>query len=343
MIVAHADLPHARPGALERFATIAPGIVTIVPCHRDDGTPVLSVPAGAGFAFAYGPGSARRHAAIARGLGLAVHIVRDPELGFDVDVPADLDGPRSTPGPVSDVPSDPPLPAPRCASRSAPTPTTSSSAAGGTLAKWAAAGTEVHLLVLTDGSKGTWDADDDLGPARRDRVSRKRAPPRPRWPEPSCTSWVRRRRARLGRSTPAARCVPPCATVRPDVVLGHDPWQRYRLHPDHRHAGWATVDGIVAARDPHFFPGSAARITVPTRCCCSRPTNRTMSEPIDDTIDVKVDALLCHRSQWRSTMDVDPTAPDLDAAIARFRARVHDAARSDDGELVERYRLLTDL
>ena len=31
-----------------------------------------------------------------------------------------------------------------------------------------------------------------------------------------------------------------CATVRevrPEIVLGHDPWQRYRLHPDHRHAG----------------------------------------------------------------------------------------------------------
>jgi len=33
---------------------------------------------------------------------------------------------------------------------------------GATLAKWAAAGCEVHLLVLTDGSKGTWDGDADL-------------------------------------------------------------------------------------------------------------------------------------------------------------------------------------
>src|SRR4051812_4349927 len=33
---------------------------------------------------------------------------------------------------------------------------------GGTLAKWAAAGTDVHFLVLTDGSKGTWSVDDDL-------------------------------------------------------------------------------------------------------------------------------------------------------------------------------------
>ncbi len=43
-------------------------------------------------------------------------------------------------------------------------------------------------------------------------------------------------------------------TVRPAVVLGHDPWRRYRLHPDHRAAGFLTVDALVAARDPHFFP-----------------------------------------------------------------------------------------
>jgi len=90
VVVCHADLPRARPGALARFATLVPGIVALVPCHRDDGTPVLSVPAGADFPFAYGPGSARRHVAIARRLGLATCVVRDPELGYDVDVPADL-------------------------------------------------------------------------------------------------------------------------------------------------------------------------------------------------------------------------------------------------------------
>jgi 2-phospho-L-lactate guanylyltransferase len=90
IIVSHADLPRARPDALVRFATLVPGIVSIVPCHRDDGTPVLSLPAEVDFPFAYGLGSARRHAAIARRLGLATHVVRDPELGYDVDVPADL-------------------------------------------------------------------------------------------------------------------------------------------------------------------------------------------------------------------------------------------------------------
>ncbi len=90
VIVAHADLPRAQPAALDRFAS-CDEIVTIVPCHRDDGTPVLTVPTAAGaFPFAYGPGSARRHAAIARRRGLPVRVVRDPDLGFDVDTPADL-------------------------------------------------------------------------------------------------------------------------------------------------------------------------------------------------------------------------------------------------------------
>jgi 2-phospho-L-lactate guanylyltransferase len=90
-IVAHADLPHAPAGGLARFAADdALPIVSIVPCHRDDGTPVISVPTSAAFPFAYGPGSFRRHVAIAHEAGLAVRVVRDTALGFDVDVPADL-------------------------------------------------------------------------------------------------------------------------------------------------------------------------------------------------------------------------------------------------------------
>jgi 2-phospho-L-lactate guanylyltransferase len=90
VVVAHADLPHAPPDGLVRFASLSADIVALVPCHRDDGTPVLSVPTTPEFPFAYGPGSARRHAALARGLGLATLVVRDPALGYDVDVPADL-------------------------------------------------------------------------------------------------------------------------------------------------------------------------------------------------------------------------------------------------------------
>jgi len=86
VVVAHADLPLATDLAwVARF-----GGVTLVPDHRDDGTNVACVPAMAGFPFSYGPGSFLRHAAAALRLGLALRVVREPLLGRDVDVPADL-------------------------------------------------------------------------------------------------------------------------------------------------------------------------------------------------------------------------------------------------------------
>jgi 2-phospho-L-lactate guanylyltransferase len=92
VVVAHADLPLAR--SLAPVAADGPRpIVTAVPCHRDDGTPVLSLPTTAtGFVFAYGPGSFRRHAAAARAAGLAFRVRRDRRLGRDVDNPEDLLG-----------------------------------------------------------------------------------------------------------------------------------------------------------------------------------------------------------------------------------------------------------
>lgn len=88
VIVAHGDLPRATSLAwVGRF----PG-VTLVPDRFDDGTNVVALPAGAGFRFAYGRGSFLRHGAEAIRLGLPLRVVRDPALGFDVDVPADLAG-----------------------------------------------------------------------------------------------------------------------------------------------------------------------------------------------------------------------------------------------------------
>lgn len=89
-IIAHADLPHAETLApLGR--DLARPIVAVVPCHRDDGTNVCSVPVDVPFGFAYGPASFRRHAAEARRLGLGLRVIRRADLAFDVDVAADLD------------------------------------------------------------------------------------------------------------------------------------------------------------------------------------------------------------------------------------------------------------
>ena len=89
VVVAHADLPRAGPlGPLA--ADGERPIVTLVPCHRDDGTNVCSVPVALPFRFSYGPGSFRRHAAEARRQGAGLRVVRRADLAFDVDVPADL-------------------------------------------------------------------------------------------------------------------------------------------------------------------------------------------------------------------------------------------------------------
>lgn len=86
VIVAHADLPLAVDLAwVARF----PG-VTIVPDRRDDGTNVICVPTTAPFPFSYGPGSFARHARAALAGGTPLRVVREPLLGADVDVPADL-------------------------------------------------------------------------------------------------------------------------------------------------------------------------------------------------------------------------------------------------------------
>lgn len=86
VIVAHADLPLAVELApVARFDG-----VTLVPDHRNDGTNVACVPTGAGFGFAYGPGSLARHSAEADRLGLALRILREPALARDVDHPCDL-------------------------------------------------------------------------------------------------------------------------------------------------------------------------------------------------------------------------------------------------------------
>ena len=189
--------------------------------------------------------------------------------------------------------------------------------AGATLAKWAAAGCEVHFAILTDGSKGTWGPTDDLEALVE---TRKRE-------ALDAAAEIGARQVRfLGEvdgelESGLVQRAMVCRAVReiqPDVVLGHDPWKRYRLHPDHRHAGWLTVDGVVAARDPHFFPedGPPHR---PSALLLFEADEPDHSEDVTGFVDAKVQALLRHRSQWLSTMRI---GEDVEAGTTAFARRI---------------------
>jgi LmbE family N-acetylglucosaminyl deacetylase len=213
---------------------------------------------------------------------------------------------------------------------------------GATLAKWAAAGCSVTMVVLTDGSKGTWSGDDDpvkLGLRRR--LEQQHA----------ATALGADRVERLDRvdgelvngRTEQAEVCQLIRTWRPDVVLGHDPWKRYRIHPDHRHAGWLTLDAIVAARDPQFFPDQPVAVHRPSCVLLFEAEEIDHFEAVDGWIDTKIAALLEHRSQWRSTMAIDDTGAGRDAFAAKVRDTATRAAEHSGLALAEAFKRIDHL
>jgi LmbE family N-acetylglucosaminyl deacetylase len=236
---------------------------------------------------------------------------------------------------------------------------------GATLAKWAAAGCRIHHLVCTDGSKGSWDPDEDTALLVTTRQAEQRRASVALggrgevtflgWPDGELESGVRQR----------WQVAYHIRRLRPDVVLGHDPWKRYRLHPDHRHAGFLVTDGIVAARDPHFFPEQAISPHRPSALLLFEADAPDYVEDVTGYEEAKLAALLAHRSQFRSTMGIndsgsndggisearktaagttDDTTGD---EIGAFRARVLERLTATGGPAGftsgEAFRLMTDL
>ena len=134
-------------------------------------------------------------------------------------------------------------------------------------------------------------------------------------------------------------------TLRPDVVLGHDPWRRWRLHPDHRHAGWLTVDGIVAARDPHFFPELGLAPHRPDALLLFEADEPDHAEDTAGFEATKTSAIEAFVSQYETTLDLPPHPSDAD--LARLRGWVVDKlaeAGADAGlASAELFKLIDDL
>lgn len=191
---------------------------------------------------------------------------------------------------------------------------------GGTLAKWAAAGCEIFHLVCTDGSKGSWDPREDTAELVVTRQEEQRAASRALGGKGEVVFLGHVDGELQSGLEPREAVAYHIRSLRPDVVFGHDPWRRYRLHPDHRHAGFLVTDGIVAARDPHFFPHHDVAPHRPTTLLLWEADEPDHVEDVGDFVEPKLSALLAHRSQFRSTMDI--TDPDAADEIHAFRERV---------------------
>lgn len=186
---------------------------------------------------------------------------------------------------------------------------------GGTLAKWAAAGCVINHLVLTDGSKGTWDAAANTDALVEQRRGEQMEAAR----RLGSTGKVVMLGHTDGELQPTLHVRDQVAywirSLQPTVILAHDPWKRYRLHPDHRNAGWLALDGVVAARDPHYFGHHGLDVHRPDAVLLFEADDPDHVEDISDSIDAKIQSLLAHRSQFVTTHGI-PQDDDGTAAAA---------------------------
>ena len=192
---------------------------------------------------------------------------------------------------------------------------------GGTFAKWAADGCTIHHLVLTDGSKGTWDAQaDPAALAARRQDEQREAARRLAGGSPGETVFLGYVDGELPSDlTARGRVAEVIRRLRPAVVLGHDPWKLYRLHPDHRNAGRLACEGVVAARDPHFYPEHGLASHRPDVMLLWEAERPNHIEDVTGWVDRKLDALEAHTSQFESTMKaVDENQ------LGAFRRRITD-------------------
>jgi LmbE family N-acetylglucosaminyl deacetylase len=172
---------------------------------------------------------------------------------------------------------------------------------GATLARWAAAGSEVHVLVCNRGEKGSKDAATDPEELARRRVGEMEAAGR-------VLGLAGREQldvpdGELDNSTTLrGAIVAAIRRTRPDVVVCPDPTavifgDTYFNHADHRIAGWAALEAVSpAAGNPHYFPDAGPAHAVGV-VLLSGTLEPNVWVDVEASLQAKVDALLCHASQ----------------------------------------------
>ncbi|MGH9165951.1 MAG: PIG-L deacetylase family protein [Acidimicrobiales bacterium] len=204
-------------------------------------------------------------------------------------------------------PAGPSVPVPGCALAVYAHPDDPEVSCGGTLAGWAAAGAEVHVVVCAQGDKGSSDPATDPAELAERRAGEMAS---------AVAALGLAGHHRLGRpdgevendAALRGELVGLVRRLKPQVVVCPDPTaalfgSRYFNHRDHRMVGWATLDAVApAAASPHYFPDRGAAHQVEA-VYLSGTLQPDVWVDISAFVDIKAEALLCHRSQMAETSE----------------------------------------
>lgn len=172
---------------------------------------------------------------------------------------------------------------------------------GATLALWSRKGAKVNLVICAKGEKGSRDEQasptelEDLRIAEVSAASKIIGITELRWlsiPDGEVENSIALREAIVGL----------VRQFRPDTVLCPDPTavffgSGYFNHRDHRELGWAVMDAVSPASAlPHYFRSQGKPHQVST-VLLSGTLEPDVVIDVSDTIEAKLEAVLCHASQ----------------------------------------------
>ena len=191
--------------------------------------------------------------------------------------------------------------------------------AGGTIARLAREGWDITFIICTNGNKGSHDPGMSSFRLSELREGEQRAAADALGV--GKIIFLRNNDGEL-EPTPALRAEIALYIrhFKPHYVFTHDPWKLYMLHPDHRAVGFATIEGIVSARDHLFMPGLGQigiGVWRPQALFLWGAEQPDHFEDISDTLEQKIAALHEHHTQ----LDENKEWPD------RVRQRAADLGK----------------
>ncbi len=211
--------------------------------------------------------------------------------------------------------------------------------AGGTLARWAAAGRQLIYVLITDGSKGSSDPTIATEALIETRQQEQRNAARALGCED--VVFLPYEDAMLEPTIAVRRdLVREIRRYRPEIVVCFDPtvfWvgDSYIQHPDHRASGEAALAAIFpAARDRLTFPELLAEGLEPHNVddiYLASPANPNRWIDISATIERKVAAMARHRSQ----------VADPEATARLLRAFAREAGQARGLDYAEAFRFIS--